>query len=227
MARYLVINDVSELKKHKPAIRSFLNLAGMGRERMVNASDVRERVFKWLKEDTAKRGKYRRIFIGEKGGELILRDKALLKYGERIVGLPYSSHYGKTKWLKLMRDELKGVSGKPRILIMDSDVGEHALTAVKMNVARRFARNYRKGSDVRVVVGAANRGALGRVDLKPDYVAHSTDANPKRLSELVEKAEGSPGTLFLTQETFRKLESAIGKVRELQAKRRMTGTLPH
>ena len=217
--KYLLINDVSELKSHAPLISSFLNVSNLGRYDLVNASAIRKKVFEHLGEQTSRKGKYDLILLGDRGGTLIFTSPKLREFGTRIARIPYSSQVGKPGWQDGVAREAGKLGKKPRILILESDVGQHGHTENKLAEARRAILGARKDAEVHVVAGAAHEAAVERLGMS--YAARKSSANPKRLSEILEKAEHLPLIPKRMDELMKRIKR-IGRERSSY-----TGKLPH
>lgn len=217
----LVINDVSELERHRPAIRGFLNVGYRGAYRMVNASRVREKVFGHLRVQTGKHGKYDLIFLGDRGGTLLFMGPELRQFGTRIMRLPYSMHT-EEPWETTILHEVRKLGPKPRVLLLEGDIGGIGHTAFKLRAARNLITQLRADARVRTVAGIANREKKKKAVL--DYSAGITGAHVKRLSEIVDDvAHTDVSTGYTKGEGLKRLK----EMQKLRACRGMTGTLPH
>jgi F420-0:gamma-glutamyl ligase-like protein len=217
--KYLLINDVSEKKRHAPLINSFLNLSNLGRYDLVKASDIRKKVFEHLRERISREGEYDLILLGDRGGTLLFTDPKLKEFGRRVARIPYSSQAGIADWQAVVAKEVGKLNEKPRILVLESDVGQHGHTEDKLAAARRAIVGARVAAEVHVVAGAAHEAAAERLGL--EYMARKTPANPKRLSEILEKTEHMPVMP-------RRVEELVEKMGRILKRRGLyTGRLPH
>lgn len=246
----LIINDISESRRDAPAIRGFLRSVYGKQGRLVGASKIRQRVFGYL----GRQPKYDLIFLGATGGPRIFMGGELARMGKAVKEIPYSMHIEQARWPSTVLREAAKLGEKPRILLLDSDVGPLLHTANKLADAKRIIAVAKKDAVVHVVAGAASNSAKRLVDF--DYIAYPTSEKPVRLSELmdnyatdtmVSRGKGVYAPWFQipyggrargrvsgnrvswgkgTQET-KKADEFLGKLRELQKKRGMTGTLPH
>lgn len=229
------INDISESKRHETLIRDFLDEAvgryglNWGRYKLVKASEIREKVLDHIKKDARKKGKYDLILTGDKGGTLLFSGRQLLELGKKVKRLRYSTHLGKDaydKWPALALRELEGLGRKPRILLLESDVGPMGDTAEKMAQAREVIKGRIEGADMRLVAGITNKAALKKGRL--DYTAYKTGAQPLRLTELLDILKSLAEVDMLPAVNQEKVKASMEKIRLLMAGRAMrTGTLPH
>ena len=236
---YLIINDVSESKRHLPAINSFLRLSrkhGMLADRSISvipASALRKKVFAHLKRDTEKSGKYDLILLGDRGGTLLFSGSELRGFGTAVRRLPYSMHMKKDFDLAgTIPKEVSSLGGRPRILILEGDAGISGATGLKLEDARKEILLRRGDADVRIVIGAAHRDVTK--DVSADYIGRRTPKNPKRLSETIEAVEQRirghkelAGMGLEKKMGLSRLEGALKRMQELRKARGMTGTLPH
>jgi hypothetical protein len=218
----LVINDISENRRDAPVIRGFIRSIYGRQGSIVLASKIREKVFSFL----ARQPKYDLIFLGATGGPKIFMGRELSRLGKSVKEIPYSIHMQQETWPSTVLREAAKLGEKPRILILDSDVGPVLHTANKLANAKKVIAIAKKDAVVHVVAGAASSAARKRLDF--NFVAYPTSAKPVRLSELMHRYEAV--TLVHKGRIFKKTKEAdalLERLRELQRKRGMTGTLPH
>lgn len=219
--KLLIINDVSERKRDAPLIRDFVRTIyaqhmGTGTFEVVNASKVRKKVFGFL----GKQPRYDLVLTGDRGGTTMFTGRQLLGFGKKVMRVPYSSHYHtEPPWPSALKTEAARLGKNPKILVLESDVGPVLHTANKLADAKRMIAVAKKDAVVHVVAGAASNSANKLVDF--EYVAYPTSEKLVRLSELVDNyATGTMVGRGRANELWNKL-------RELQKRRGLTGTLPH
>lgn len=234
--RYVFINDVSEHGRHRGLIREFLNTGYKGGYRVVDASALRDRVFRHLEDYTKKHGKYRLIFNADTGGTAIFGSSKLREYGERITRLPYSSHMREMRWPTVLLRELPALGKNPKILLLEGDIGAIGSTAARIESVRNIIGQLRRDVRLRVVAGIANREKMKMAGVS--YAASKTSAHPKRLSELVsdiernlsKPAKGMPpeGASIIAKYKNKKGMKLLEDMKELRRYRGLhTGRLPH
>ncbi len=175
----IIINDISQSRKHLPIIRRFVNSVYTDRYRLVNASEIRRRVFQHLE----KQPKYDLILLGDRGGTLIFSDAQLRRFGKKVARVPYSGHSEKgAMWQEHLK--LPRLGKKPRILLLEGDVGPIGDTARKIIGVKETLKSIRGGAEIHAVSGVANKKAQKMVDFS--FVAYSTPTALIRLSELME-----------------------------------------
>lgn len=175
----IIINDISQSRKHLPIIRNFVRSVYTSKYKLVNASEIRRRVFQHLE----KQPKYDLILLGDRGGTLIFSDTQLQRFGTKVARVPYSGHYeAGAEWQKHLK--MPHLGRRPRILILEADIGPIGDTARKLNNVRQTLKSLRNGAEIHTVGGVANKKAQRMVDF--NYVAYPTPAGLIRLSELME-----------------------------------------
>lgn len=175
----IIINDVSQSRKHLPVIRKFVSSVYPSKYKLVNASEIRRRVFQHLE----KQPKYDLILLGDRGGTLIFSDTQLKRFGTKVARVPYSGHYeAGAEWQKHLK--MPHLGRRPRILILEADIGPIGDTARKLNNVRQTLKTLRNGAEIHTVGGVANSRAQKMV--KFSYIAYPTPAGLIRLSELME-----------------------------------------
>ena len=183
--KFIIINDVSERKADKPLIEEFASDI-YPFPRIVKASGIRRKVFNRLRYET-KRRKYDLILLGDRGGTLLFSDPRLKDFGNRVRRMQYSMHALKKDWLSAVEKEAGSLGERPRILLLESDVGSAEHTAHKLMEAKRALLRARANAEVDIMAGIANKDTDNIAKYR--YVASYVQGSPERLSELLEKYE--------------------------------------
>ncbi len=133
--------------------------------------------------------------------------------------MPYSMHAMEKEWLRGLESEAGSLGERPRVLILEGDVGGAGHTDDKLALAKRALLKMRVMGEVDIMAGVANKDAHGVEKYK--YVASLVHGTPERLSELLEKSGSN------MERQYRWWEE-MDALRELRRKRGLyTGRLPH
>jgi len=202
-----IINDISEKKGDAKLIEELVAQAvGIALVlpdgyKVIGESAIKRKIYAFLE----KQEKYDLIFTGDMGGTMMFPAWELKRFGKDVQRILYSRH----NWLgdpyAAAACEASSLGGKPRILMLESDLGLAGHTREKLQRAVKEIRKANRNATVDVVIGIANRGQLARLDgHNVKHAACPVCHQGVRLSEIVEKYSARRSDLMLdeTKELF-------------------------
>lgn len=220
--RGYIINDISERESEAEFIKEAVKLLGedvaLPGYLIIGETEVKGRVFHFLKKQPI----YDLILTGDRGGTMLFPAWELEQFGEKVMRLEYSDHHSRGFPLENLIAEVSKLGERPRILIIDSDMGPQLATRDKLLFTVKRILEIKKEAAVDVVVGVASKIELKDLSDTLKYVACWIDERPMRLSELLET--------YLRNKDVKKLEGSekriITRLHKLQEHRRIMRMTP-
>ncbi len=186
-----IINDISERKSDAKLIEELAaQTAGIAAcvidgYRLIGESEIRRKVYSFLR----KQEKYDLILTGDMGGTMMFPAWELKRFGKDVQRIPYSTHNLAGNPYEIVAYEAASLGGKPRILILESDLGPGGNTREKLQRVVNEICKANRNAIVHLVIGVCNKGQMaewgGQKALM--HAAFPVCHEGVRLSEILEK----------------------------------------
>lgn len=209
--RLYIINDVSERKGDAKLIEELAAQTGgialvIDGYQLICESEIRRKVYSFIR----KQEKYDLILTGDMGGTMMFPVWELESFGKDVQRIMYSTHNQIGNPKEEVAQVVSFLGGRPRILILESDLGAGGNTREKLQLVVHGIYKANPNAIVHLVIGVANKkqmaGWSGQKVLM--YAALPVDHQGVRLSETIEKY------------SVRRAEKMTGDTKELFAKAR-------
>lgn len=226
----VLLQDLPLEKQHASDLRKLLDEVFTFGYRTLKPESVRKSVFRHLKRETEKKGKYDLILLNgqDEAGGLLFRNR-LARFGKKVAVLPAPTT-SMPSYAALL-SHLKALGERPRVLLLYGNLNANMSGAgdgnpILVRDTRRKIINNIGGASVHIIAGIADKKAIrelkepdafipkGAWSRNPDYVARRVPVSSERLSSILEGLEEPHYVKFF------RLEHIRPSLERLQALRR-------
>jgi len=193
--RLYIINDISERKSDAMLIEE-LAAQAIGITALfhtyiiIGESEIRRNVYAFLE----KQERYDLILTGDRGGTMIFPAWELERFGTKVARIAYSMHHLIGDPFKAVSHEVSLLGGRPRILIIESELGRAGTTKAKLDILLGTIEKGNKDATTHIIIGVGSKKEIAKWSERDSvkYVAYPVEHQGVRLSEMVEKYLETP-----------------------------------